>query len=323
MLAAQRKILLLGPSGAGKSSLCNAINNQKVDLDSLKKPAGVSARAQGVTETIENYWCDNSLVITDTIGFDDARFEPEEIVQELRKMLYESRIRYEKLILCMKIGRVSEPARVYLRLLKAIFDNPFSNMILYISGCEDGTTKEEFLEMNRNIEDPEMKVLLNSLEEESLKKKENNINFENIVLGTLQCHKNPEIDRKKFIDDREATLSKIMEGINADIGTVEAKGPDQLWKAITQWMTWLFKDFYASATKGQSRLKSLFKIASGAIQVNYNYGECSICHDDEEGQKWIITGCFHRFHDNCFRRIGENSICPLCRKVVTEKQNLP
>ena len=102
MLARQRKILLLGPSGAGKSTLCNAIYNQKVDAESLSGPAKASARAQGVTEELTNFWCDNSLVVTDTIGFDDPRFEPEKILKELRTLLYQSQIRYEKIILCLR-----------------------------------------------------------------------------------------------------------------------------------------------------------------------------------------------------------------------------
>ena len=243
MIATERKVLLLGPSGAGKSTLCNAIYNQKVDFDSLMKPAEVSARAQGVTDKNKNYWCnDNIRVLTDTIGFDDPRFQTETIAQELRRMLYdEKHIPCEKVILCIRLGRVSGPARIYLRLLKAMFDNPFSNMILYISGCEDGTTKEQFLTMNRSSEDPDMRELINSLEEESRKKKAKNISFENIVLGTLQCHKNPEIDRKKFINDREITLSKIMEGIDADIGTIEVKEPDEMVQAIAKWAKMFLK----------------------------------------------------------------------------------
>ena len=126
----QRKILVLGQSGAGKSTLCNAINNQKVDDKSLNGPAEVSARAEGVTGELTNYWCDNSLVLTDTIGFDDHRFEPEKMVTELRKMLYVSQFSYKKVILCIPLGRVSKPSRLYLGLLVAIFEKPFSNMIL-------------------------------------------------------------------------------------------------------------------------------------------------------------------------------------------------
>ena len=75
------------PSGAGKSTICNALQNQDVELPSLEKPAKVSRSASGVTDEITNYWCDNALVVTDTIGIDDQRFTPEKIVEELKRML--------------------------------------------------------------------------------------------------------------------------------------------------------------------------------------------------------------------------------------------
>ena len=229
MISKQRKLLLLGPSGAGKSTLCNAIINQKVDMESLRKPARVSLSANGVTDKIVNYWGDNSLVVTDTIAFDSSCYTQEWVFNGLRNVLYVSDIRYEKVILCMNLGRVNELARVYLRFLEAIVNNPYSNMILYISGCENGMTKEYFLEMFRNTESDMLK-LINSLEEESKKRKLKKINFENIVFGTLLVHCNPLKDKTLFLGDREATLFKIMEGVNTDIGSIKVKEPDQ-WPA--------------------------------------------------------------------------------------------
>ena len=255
MLARQRKILLLGPSGAGKSTLCNAIYNQKVDAESLSGPAKVSARAQGVTEELTNFWCDNSLVVTDTIGFDDPRFEPEKILKELRTLLYQSQIRYEKIILCMRNGRVSKAARIYLRLLETIFDKPFTNMILYISGCEDGTTKEKFLKINQNPEDDDLSNVLKALLSETEEKKKKKINFDNIVCGTLQYHEDPEIDKLRLGNMRKDSFAKIMNGINADIGFVKIGGTEE---DILKWFELLlshFLDFFGIKKKGLELIK--------------------------------------------------------------------
>ena len=191
MSALKRNILLLGPSGAGISTLCNAIFHQNVELPSLEKPSGCSRRAMGVTSKINNYWCDNSLVVTDTIGFDDPRFKPGDIAEQLRRMLKNlNDAYYAKIILCLNLGRVSSPARIYLRLLKAIFEDPTSNMILYISGCEDGTTVDQFIEYNQNNGDEDIKELIDSLKKQTEKNKRNGIEIQNIITGTMQSHQN-------------------------------------------------------------------------------------------------------------------------------------
>jgi len=239
MSCKQRNILLLGPSGAGKSTLCNAIFHQKVDLPSLEKPAGVSRRAMGVTNEINNYWCDDSFVVTDTIGFDDARFKPETIAEQLRKLLKDTDAKYEKVILCLKLGRVTEPARIYLRLLKAIFEDPASNMILYISGCEDGTTVEQFIGDNgKDSQDKDFKELIASLKKQTKINKENGIELENIITGTMQRHQDSAIDKRKFLDDRKKTLIKIMAAINVEIGFAKVKSATALIKSIGEWLLW-------------------------------------------------------------------------------------
>ena len=328
MLSSQRKILLLGPSGAGKSTLCNAIFNQKVDLPNIAKPAGVCSRAMGVTSEIKNYWCDNSLVLTDTIGFDDPRFEPKVIAEELRKMLRCSDISYEKVILCLKLGRVTEAARVYLRLLKAIFVDPGSNMILYVSGCEDGTTVEQFIENNMILgDDEDIQELITSLNKQTKKNKEKGIELENIITGTMQSHQNRATDEKKFLDDRQETLEKIMAVINTDIGVAKVKRPESMWKSIKEWIMWLFApgNIISGARKQLRSAGAIIQFAfnDDVVPIKYFYGECSICLQDDNDslQKWIITPCSHKFHGDCFQRLLSKN-CPLCNTRLEEDEDV-
>jgi len=322
MFYSQRKILLIGPTGSGKSTLCNAIFNNKVDSTSLKKPAGVSRRATGVTSSINNYWCNESLVVTDTIGFDDPRFKPEKIAEELRRMLKDPNLKYEKVILCMKLGRVSQPARVYLRLLKAIFEDPTSNMILYISGCEDGTTTEQFIQDNGKREDEDLKELINSLNKQTDKNTKKGINLENIITGSLLSHQDNDADERMFMDERKKTFQRIMSTIRTDIGFVRVKPSENLRKAIADWFRWQFKVF-------SSNLKMIFAknlvvefASSGlALEVQYFYGKCSICSDDNNGG-WVITKpCLHRFHEDCF--LQTTNECPECHVYVKNTCRLP
>lgn len=325
MFYSQRKILLIGPSGAGKSTLCNAIFNQRVDHSSLQRPAGVSGRAMGVTSKIENYWCDNSLVVTDTIGFDDQRFRPEFIAEELRRMLKGSIVNYEKVILCMKLGRVSKPARVYLRLLKAIFDDPASNMILYISGCEDGTTVDQFIEINdENEEDRDLKELIDSLKKQTETNKRKRIELENVITGSLQSHQNREIDEREYLDDRKKTLIKIMTAISVDIGFASVKLDTDLWKGIAEWLIWHFKIVFSKfKLMFTSENDLIVKLSSdGAIEVQYIYGDCSICLDDDNRRWIIVTPCLHRFHKNCFSKVLSGQ-CPMCNANVKSTCKLP
>ena len=71
-----RNVLLLDTSDAGKPFVCNALINNKVYKESLSGRLKVSSRARGCTVKITNYVCDNDRVTTDTIGFDDNRFDP-------------------------------------------------------------------------------------------------------------------------------------------------------------------------------------------------------------------------------------------------------
>jgi len=325
MVNSQKMILLIGPSGSGKSTLCNAIFHQNVDFPSLEKPAGVSRRAKGETSNITHYWCDGSIVVTDTIGFDDHRYKPEFVAEQLRRMVKDKNVKYEKVILCLRLGRVSEPARVLLRLLKAIFDDPTSNMILYISGCEDGTTAEQFIQDNakggkggkgrEGGEDDDIKQLINSLEKQTKKNKKKGIELENIITGTLQSHQDGDIDERKFLEDRKETLNKIMTAIRIDIGFVNVKPFSDLWEAIAEWFVWHFKKKF--------KAKKLSAQASNeTLEIKYTYGTCSLCEDDNNEGWILLIPCYHRFHVNCFRK-EHSRICPFCNVDVEDADSLP
>ena len=323
----ERNILLLGPSGAGKSTLCNAIFHQNVELPSLGKPAGTSRRALGVTSKVTNYWCDNSLVITDTIGFDDSRFNPEYVAEQLHKLLKNTEVKYEKIILCLKLGRVSQPARVYLRLLKAIFEDPTSNMILYISGCEDGTTVEQFIENNEKYgDDADFQELIGSLRNKRENYKKKGLELNNIITGTLQSHQDRAIDERKFLDDRRETLSRIMSSIDVDIGFIRVKPLNSLWAGIVEWFVWHFKSFKLSNVKKKiTSVKGLCaQLDPDTVvdDIEYTYGDCFICLTDKKKAWILLIPCFHRFHNECFRQ-KQKGACPKCNGEVKEMHLLP
>jgi len=324
MLATQRKILLIGPSGSGKSTLCNAIYNNSVEKICLSGPAGTASSALGCTSEVSNYWCDNTLVVTDTIGFDDSRYEPKFLAEELRKMLRYSEVGYEKVFLCFRLGRISEPARVYIRLLKAIFEDPTSNMVLYISGCEDGTDVQEFIQANSK--DDDVMPIIHSLLQQEEDYKGKRIVFENIITGSLMVHRKNTIDTRRYLPERKEVWAKIKTVIETDIGVAKVKRPKELWQSIWEWILVFFKKTVVSASSG---LKLLW-FKSDNIGVKYFYGECGICLEEEQKENtWVLTTCKHKFHKICLEKLSsyeesENSpaegteiSCPYCKKNVS------
>ena len=72
-----KEILLLGPSGSGKSTVCNALANGSVQKEYLTQPAVTESQASGITTEVRNNYVsvDDALIVTDTVGIDDNRFD--------------------------------------------------------------------------------------------------------------------------------------------------------------------------------------------------------------------------------------------------------
>ena len=238
-------------------------------------------------------------------------------------MLNHLDVKYEKVILCLKLGRITEPARVYLRLLKAIFEDPASNMILYISGCEDGTTVEKFIEENRmDGKDGDVKDLIDSLKKQAEKNEKKGIDLQNIITGTMQRHQNREFDDKKFLEDRKETLTKIMNAIDVDIGFAKLRSED-LWTAIREWFAWHFKNKFSFKQKFTSSKNIAAKLTqSEVLKVDYTYGMCMICSNDNNEGWALLEPCLHRCHINCFRKRQTNQ-CPICSFHIEDVHFLP
>lgn len=49
---------------------------------------------------------------------------------------------------------------------------------------------------------------------------------------------------------------------------------------------------------------------------------CSICYDNTDNDKVILTLCMHKFHDQCLNTwTSINNTCPICRRDFTEMGN--
>jgi len=64
-----------------------------------------------------------NLLLTDTIGFDDNRFEPVELTNEIKALVYASNFTYSHILLVIPNGRITDASRIYLRLLEEIFSD--------------------------------------------------------------------------------------------------------------------------------------------------------------------------------------------------------
>jgi len=311
MFYPQRNIILVGPRKGGKSTLCNAIFNQSIDQPSLKKPASIDKEKMfGAGDRFTMYWRFDSLVITDTNGFEDPRYKPRDIVQKLRKMLKNSIPKYEKVIFCIRRGRVSEPTRVFLRLLKTIFDDPASNMILYVSGCEDGTTVDQFID--EGYKDEDLKELIDLLQKQTIKNKSKGIKFENIITGTMQSDQDKHTDERRFLNYRRQTFEKIMAAIETDIGFASGK------------ISW--KGRFKVNLPNLKRTIIPFPpspMISKEFETEHFYGECLICSDDNNNGWIILTPCSHRFHEHCYRYVQNQFTCSLCNADVKDIYRLP
>jgi len=195
-------------------------------------------------------------------------------------------------------------------------------MILYISGCEDGTTAEEFIEKNgKDEEDKDLKELIDSLKLQTEKNKKKGIELENIITGVMLSHQDQETDERNFLDDRKKTLKKIMTVIDIDI-----RVRTNLWIAIGEWFIWHFKKLIPFKKNVTSTQNIVEKMANNSTaEVVYVYGECFICSIDKHKGWIMIKPCLHRFHNHCLRLhfIFVNIACPKCDGEIREIENLP
>ena len=116
-----------------------------------------------------------------------------------------------------------------------------------------------------------------------------------------------------------------MAGIDVDIGFAKVKPPKHLWVTLGDWLEWHCKNLKLSnAKKKFTSAKELFvQLAKNEVDdIEYYYGDCSICLDDNKEGWIILTPCFHRFHNLCFRE-KQLDHCPKCEAEVKDFHLLP
>lgn len=289
--AYRRKVIFLGQSGAGKSTVLNAVYNSDVSRESLVAPARVGMTASGVTSEVLNYITIHGTFLTDTIGFDDMRFNPEDLALEMRRVLRASRIGFTHIVLVLPLGRITAGTRIYLAMLETMFGKLYkANLALYISRCDDGTTAEEFMEANSS--DPDLSPLYQQLQA-------NTGDNSRIITGTLMCHRNPDRDRKSHFPDRLETLSKLQYYLDTKLGALNppAKDPFEL-----------VGDFLEFVMCKVLRLKEslgtvLTALRSNTVTVRNFFPECAVCLSSEYTQDDMAMqlSCGHIFHQECCR----------------------
>jgi len=302
----------MGQSGAGKSTLLNAIYNNSVSVANLQSPAPTSAIANGVTSEMQNYIADRSLLLTDTVGCDDVRFDPSELASELRHILRASQVKYTHVVLCLPKGRVTLGTRVYLKMLQTLFGQSYiNNLILYISHCEDGTSPELFVKMNSDDEDigPLLKQVQRQKELDGV---------DRIITGSLMCHHDPSRDKLLYLQERKKTLDQIKHLQLKNFGCLHPP-PRTFIQLVGDLFRRIFDDIFIMKKNLDSVLNQMAQCCS-KISIHNHYPECAICVSDE--YKWdednmpVAILCGHIFHAYCVKSVTKR-ICPCCRAAFT------
>ena len=75
----------------------------------------------------------------------------------------------------------------------------------------------------------------------------------------------------------------------------------------------------------QNYSKTINKLPIKFIKEKITENSCSICLEDKTkiGENFIITTCFHVFHEECLKKsiMQNNSKCPLCRFELKQSFN--
>lgn len=293
----QRKVIILGQSGAGKSTLLNVVYNQSASRDALERPAPVGHRASGVTSEISNYITQSGkLFLTDTIGFDDNRFEPEALALEMRRVFRASHVGFTHIILVLPLGRITRATRIYLAMLDRLFGTKYKeNLFVFIGKCDNGIAVETVVEDNKD--DPDVGLLFVDLLNAPKDRRR-------IVTGSLMCHENLERDRFHH-QDRMDTLDSINSFLRVDLLARHPPAGNPI-EMITDFVRYVMNRFYSA----QANLSAVLQnFRSDTMTITTHYPMCNICMSDEYTMenKPIQVQCGHIFHYNCVETVDSDS----------------
>lgn len=312
-LKRMRRILFVGPTGVGKSTLINLLINDNAELESMSKPAGTSDAAAGQTAYFTTYYVFPENAYTDSIGFGDNRFDPEDVMATLKSIIKNSSVGYNKIYVCIRYGRISTDTRRYIDLLIAIFgEGVLKWCSIIFTSCSDlSMTKERYLE--KNIQDADIVQIINQVQ--------------TVLFGNNAVDDDPDIDTK-FRDRRYAFLKRIREDIENTANREYFKPePEDFIQRITRILRIICGQLLRPIVGGYhvaKEIKSLAEAAAlslAASKYSNYFGECTICTEDMiDGSLPVITKCNHVFHKVCLERwIDQSGIkqCPICRSEST------
>merc|ERR1712032_15896 len=258
---------------------------------------GVGQTASGVTSQISNYITHHKYFLTDTIGFDDNRFEPETLAREMRRVLRASRVGFTHIVIVLPLGRNTSATRIYLCMLKRIFGKSYKeNLLVFISKCDNGTTIEDIVEENKN--DPDVGALfvelLNSPRDGGRR----------IVAGSLICHRDLQRDRV-YYQDRMDTLNSINGFLQVDLVALYPPAGNAI-EMIRDFLEYVTSRFCRVKTDLSSVLKAL---KSDVVTIRNYFPVCNICMSEEYtmDNKPIQLQCGHIFHAKCVEEVDSDT----------------
>ncbi len=129
------RILVFGSTGTGKTSLCNSLTGQHMPVNNSAR--GVTFQSH-TFEPLE--FGEHSLIVTDTVGLNETEngtISSALAIQQLIKLLHESKDGYNLLIHVMKIPRITKSHKDNYELFYKKIAQQNIPIILVATGCEN------------------------------------------------------------------------------------------------------------------------------------------------------------------------------------------
>ena len=158
MLNKKKRIILIGTTGSGKSTLANCLFNQHGSLNLTQHyPFATSDNSHGCT-TRASMLINENMVLIDTIGMGDTRFDQESVIAAFRSGLAKLNNTVDLVVFTLKKDRFTRQLfNFYNHMQHEFFQRRvLNNSLIVCSGCPGG-----WLSSNRQ-ENPYLNELLNT-----------------------------------------------------------------------------------------------------------------------------------------------------------------